>query len=47
MITENKADGFTWFEFNTLSYCFMAFTLADLLNSLPKELKEICLTQLN
>jgi hypothetical protein len=47
MITENNADGLIWFEYNTPYYSYLAFSLADLLNSLPKELKNICLTQLN
>ena len=47
MITKHFKNDLQWYEFNTLSYCFIAFSLSDLLNSLPKELKQICLTQLN
>ena len=36
-----------WFEFNIGCYCYIAFSLADLLASLPTEYKNQCLTQLN
>lgn len=36
-----------WFEFNIGCYCFIAFSLSELLNNLPLEYRNICLTQLN
>jgi hypothetical protein len=47
MIRIVNKNGLEWYEFNTLYYCFISFSLAELLSSLPNELKQICLTQLN
>ncbi len=47
MITVKNNNGLMWYEVNAIHFCFIAFTLAELLNSLPNELKNICLTQLN
>lgn len=47
MITETTTNGLTFFQFNIGCYCFLAFSLPELLNSLPTELKQICLTKLN
>ena len=47
MITETTQNEITFFQFNIGCYCFLAFTLSDLLKSIPKEYKNQCLTQLN
>ena len=47
MITETTTNGFTYFQFSIGCYCFLAFTLSELLQSLPTELKNQCLIQLN
>jgi len=47
MITETTTNGLTFFQFNIGCYCFLAFTLADLLKSIPNEFKNQVLTQLN
>ena len=47
MILFKNINGLQWYEFNTLYYCFIAFSLPELLEQLPNELKNICLTQLN
>lgn len=47
MITEINTKGLQYFQFSIGCYCFLAFTLAELLGNLPTEYKNQCLTQLN
>lgn len=47
MIQEINTKDFIYFQFSIGCYCFLAFSLSDLLNSLPSELKNQVLTQLN
>ena len=47
MITQITKNGLTWFELDLKVVCFMAFDLESLLFSLPAELKNQCLTNLN
>ena len=47
MIQQITKNGLTWFELNLKVVCFMAFDLSSLLNSLPDEIKNKCLTELN
>ena len=47
MITEINTKGLQYFQFSIGCYCFLAFTLAELLEGLPTEYKNQCLTQLN
>jgi hypothetical protein len=47
MIQKINKGGFIYFQFDTVYYCFIAFSLSALLNQLPTEFKNICLTQLN
>lgn len=47
MIQQITKNGLTWFELDLKTCCFIAFTLESLLFSLPAELKNQCLTNLN
>lgn len=47
MIQQVTKNGLTWFELDLKVVCFMAFDLSSLLNSLPAELRNKCLTNLN
>jgi hypothetical protein len=47
MLSVYSSPELTYFEFNIGLYSFMAFSLSDLLNSLPYSLKTVCLMQLN
>ena len=47
MITEINTNELTFYQFSIGCYCFLAFTLAELLETLPTEYKNQCLTQLN
>jgi hypothetical protein len=43
MITQHT----NYYQFSHYNICYLAFDLSSLLNSLPNDLKEICLIQLN
>lgn len=47
MIRQYIDNELTYFSFEYCGYSFIAFTLSELLNNLPNELRLICLTQLN
>lgn len=37
----------TYYQLNLGAVCFLAFSLPELLKAIPKEFRELCLTQLN
>lgn len=47
MIHQRNVRGLVWYEFNTIHFCIIAFSLSDILRQLPLEVRNICLTQLN
>ena len=47
MLSIIKDKDVTYYQFDTVYYCFLAFSLPELLASLPLELKHYCLTILN
>ena len=47
MLSITNDNGFVYYEFVTVYYSFFSFSLAELLESLPMEYKNKCLTQLN
>ena len=47
MITKIVNKDLTYYQLDLGAVCFLAFSLPELLKTIPKELKELCLTHLN